>query len=270
MGTRPIGRCLPSGSYNPTMTKPDYIIETRELSKEFFGFVAVSQVDLKVARYSIHALIGPNGAGKTTLFNLITKFLQPTRGSIIYNGRDITKARPAAVARSGMVRSFQISAIFPHMTVRDNVRIALQRREGQSHRFWMPVRSLINLHEEVDRLLADVGLQAFAGTPAAELSYGRKRALEVATTLALKPELLLLDEPTAGMDANDVERVVDLIKSVSKNRTVVIVEHNLSVVARLSDRVTVLTRGEIVAEGDYATVSRDPRVVEAYLGTVDA
>jgi len=245
----------------------DYIIETQKLTKEFKGFVAVNAVDLKVRRGSIHALIGPNGAGKTTCFNLITKFLNPTRGSIVYNGADITRDKPYEIAGKGLVRSFQISATFPHLTLLENVRIALQRKLRTSYAFWLPERSVDVLNERARELLDQVGLAGFAEAQAAELPYGRKRALEIATTIALEPEMLLLDEPMAGMGREDVARISDLIRKVAKNRTVLMIEHNLSVVADLSDVITVLTRGEILAEGTYAEVSKNPAVREAYMGT---
>jgi branched-chain amino acid transport system ATP-binding protein len=244
----------------------DCILETHDLTKEFKGFVAVNGVSLKVRRGSIHALIGPNGAGKTTCFNLLTHFLEPTRGRILFNGREITGFRPSAIARMGLVRSFQISAVFPHLTVLENVRIALQRRRGASFDFWRSERVLTALDDRARELISAVGLTDFEKTVAVELPYGRKRALEIATTLALDPEMLLLDEPTAGMAHEDVERISALIKQVAAKRTVLMVEHNLSVVSHLSDQITVLQRGEILAEGDYASVSRNPDVVEAYLG----
>ena len=242
------------------------ILETRGLTKEFKGFVAVKDVSLKVRRGSIHALIGPNGAGKTTCFNLLTHFLEPTRGQIFFKGREITGSPPARIARMGLVRSFQISAVFPHLTVLENVRVALQRKRGASFDFWRSEKILQALDEPARELIEAVGLSDFEETVAVELPYGRKRALEIATTLALDPEMMLLDEPTAGMTHADVERITALIRKVSANRTVLMVEHNLSVVSTLSDRITVLQRGEILAEGDYATVSKNPQVVEAYLG----
>lgn len=245
----------------------DYILETRDLTKEFKGFAAVEGVNLKVKRGSIHALIGPNGAGKTTCFNLITKFLPPTRGQILYNGQDITATKPADIARLGMVRSFQISATFMHLTLLENVRVALQRQLGTSLHFWRSESSLSVLNDRAMELLDDVGLASYAKQTAAELSYGRKRALEIATTLALDPELLLLDEPTSGMGREDIGRTTDLIRRVSKDRTVLMVEHNLAVVSDLSDIITVLSRGEILAEGPYSEVSKNPEVVEAYMGT---
>jgi branched-chain amino acid transport system ATP-binding protein len=248
----------------------DTILETRGLTKEFKGFVAVRDVHLAVRRGTIHALIGPNGAGKTTCFNLLTHFLVPTRGQIFFNGREITGSRPAAIARMGLVRSFQISAVFPHLTVLENVRIALQRKRGASFDFWRAERVLGALDDRARELVADVGLAGFEGTLAAELSYGRKRALEIATTLALDPEMMLLDEPTAGMTHEDVGRIAALIKRVAKDRTVLMVEHNLSVVSTLSDHITVLARGEVLAQGDYASVSKHPAVMEAYLGTAHA
>ena len=244
----------------------DVILETRGLTKEFKGFVAVKGVSLKVRRGSIHALIGPNGAGKTTCFNLLTHFLEPTSGRIFYKGRDITGSPPARIARMGLVRSFQISAVFPHLTVLENVRVALQGKRAHSFDFWRSARVLDELNAGARELLAAVGLSDLEATVAVELPYGRKRALEIATTLALDPEMMLLDEPTAGMVHSDVERIAALVKRVSAKRTVLMVEHNLSVVSTLSDRITVLQRGEILAEGDYATVSKNPQVVEAYLG----
>jgi branched-chain amino acid transport system ATP-binding protein len=248
----------------------DIILRTRGLTKEFKGFVAVKDVDLQVRRGSIHALIGPNGAGKTTCFNLLTHFLTPTRGQIFFAGRDITGSRPAAIARMGMVRSFQISAVFPHLTVLENVRIALQRSRGHSYDFWRSERHLSSLDARARELLDAVGLIEFERRVAGELAYGRKRALEIATTLALDPAMLLLDEPTAGMAHEDVERIAALIQRVAADRTVLMVEHNLSVVSTLSHHITVLARGEVLAEGDYASVSRNPAVMEAYLGTAHA
>jgi branched-chain amino acid transport system ATP-binding protein len=245
----------------------DTILEARGLTKEFKGFVAVNNVDLAVKRGAIHALIGPNGAGKTTCFNLLTHFLTPTSGQIFFKGRDITGSRPAAIARQGLVRSFQISAVFPHLTVLENVRIALQRRRGSALDFWRSDRVLHELDERAQELIDAVGLSSFVGSTAGELPYGRKRALEIATTLALDPEMMLLDEPTAGMTHEDVERIAALIRKVAANRTVLMVEHNLSVVSTLSDQITVLARGEVLAEGDYQSVSTNPKVVEAYLGT---
>lgn len=244
----------------------DYILETRGLTKQFGGFLAVKDVDLKIRRGSIHALIGPNGAGKTTCFNLLTKFLAPTRGSIVFNGRDITAVKPADIARSGLVRSFQISAVFPHLTARENVRIALQRGRGDSFDFWRSKKVLEDLNPRAADLLEQVGLADFVDTVAVEMSYGRKRALEIATTLALEPELMLLDEPMAGMGHEDIDRIAALIRRVAADRTVLMVEHNLNVVADLSDTITVLTRGQVLAEGDYATVSENPAVRQAYMG----
>ena len=244
----------------------DIILSARNLTKQFVGFRAVSGVDLDVERGSVHALIGPNGAGKTTCFNLLTKFLQPTEGSITFNGRDITAMQAADIARLGMIRSFQISAVFPKLTVLENVRVALQRRRGESFDFWRSEKALGHLDSEALRLIEDVGLGEFVHHVAGELAYGRKRALEIATTLALDPQMLLLDEPMAGMAQADVERITALIRRVAANRTILMVEHNLSVVATLSHRITVLARGQVLAEGDYATVSKDPRVIEAYIG----
>ncbi|GAB4566885.1 MAG: ABC transporter ATP-binding protein [Rhizobacter sp.] len=253
------------------MTQPrgDTILETRNLTKEFKGFVAVNQVNLKVKRGQIHALIGPNGAGKTTCFNLLTKFITPTSGQILFNGDDITGDRPAHIARRGIIRSFQISAVFPHLSVLENVRVALQRKLGTSYHFWKPESSLHTLNERALQLLREVDLESYAETPTVNLAYGRKRALEIATTLAMEPELMLLDEPTQGMGLEDVDRIRQLIKKVAANRTILMVEHNMSVVASIADTITVLQRGATLAEGPYAEVSKNPAVVEAYMGTVN-
>jgi len=246
----------------------DFILKTNELIKEFKGFVAVNGVNLGVRRGHIHALIGPNGAGKTTVFNLLTKFLIPTSGHIVFNGKDITAAKPAQIAREGIVRSFQISATFPHLTVMENVRIALQRSTGTSMHFWRSERILNQLNDRAMTLLDEVDLSGMADLTAVELPYGRKRALEIATTLAMNPELMLLDEPTQGMGHEDVERVTQLIKKVAANRTILMVEHNMNVVSSIADTISVLQRGQIIAEGPYAVVSQNPQVLEAYMGTV--
>ena len=248
----------------------EYILETRGLTKEFKGFVAVNNVDLRVRRGTIHALIGPNGAGKTTCFNLLTKFIEPTAGTLLYNGVDITREKPADIARRGIIRSFQISAVFPHLTVLENVRVALQRKLGNSYYFWQSEKTLEALDSRALELLAAVDLAGFAATVTVELPYGRKRALEIATTLAMDPELMLLDEPTAGMGHEDVDRVTRLIQSVARGRTVLMVEHNMGVVGGISDTITVLQRGSVLAEGPYADVSQNPQVMQAYMGTVDA
>jgi branched-chain amino acid transport system ATP-binding protein len=244
----------------------DYILETRNLVKEFKGFVAVNGVSLKVRARSIHGLIGPNGAGKTTVFNLLTKFVAPTHGTIWFRGQEITRQKAAEIARRGIVRSFQISAVFPHLTVLENVRIALQRRMNTSFRFWQSESSLRSLDGRAREVLAMVGLESSAHVVAVELPYGRKRALEIATTVALEPELLLLDEPTQGLGHEDVDRVKDLIRKLAANRTVLMVEHNMSVVADLCDFITVLQRGAVLAEGCYADISANPQVREAYMG----
>jgi branched-chain amino acid transport system ATP-binding protein len=245
----------------------ELILETRTLVKAFKGFIAVDGVSLRVRRGEVHALIGPNGAGKTTFFNLLTKFLQPTSGAILYHGKNITREKPADIARRGIVRSFQICAVFPHLTVLENVRVALQRSLGTSFYFWRSEKSLARLDDRALRLLAEVRLEEWAHALAADLSYGRKRALELATTLALDPELMLLDEPTQGMGHEDVSHVTRLIKQVSANRTVLMVEHNMSVVSSIADTISVLQRGRVIAAGPYAEVSKNPQVVEAYMGT---
>lgn len=249
------------------MADDGIILETTDLTKEFRGFVAVDGVNLSVRRGTVHALIGPNGAGKTTLFNLITKFLEPTAGAIRFKGADITGARAADLPHQGMVRSFQISAVFPHLTVLENVRVALQRPTGISFHFWKSESSLNHLNERAEELIDAVGLTEFIRRQAAELPYGRKRALEIATTLALEPDTLLLDEPMAGMTSEDIARISDLIRHIAKDRTIVMIEHQMKVVADLSDIITVLSRGRILAEGPYEMVSQNPEVIEAYMGT---
>src|ERR1700761_7942773 len=244
----------------------DTILKTRGLAREFNGFVAVNGVNLRVRRGSIHALIGPNGAGKTTCFNLLTKFLEPTAGQIVFNGVDITSERPAQIARRGIIRSFQISAVFPHLTALQNVRIGLQRKLGTSFHFWRSERSLDTLNDRAMALLDEVDLRSFADKVTVDLPYGRKRALEIATTLAMEPELMLLDEPTQGMGHEDVSRVTELIRQVAANRTVLMVEHNMSVVASIADPISVLRRGRVIAAGPYAEVSKNPQVLEAYMG----
>ena len=249
------------------MAEQEVILEAQGLTKEFKGFVAVKNVNLRIRRHTIHAMIGPNGAGKTTCFNLLTHFLSPTRGEIFFNGRAITGSRPATIARMGLVRSFQISAVFPHLSVLENVRIALQRKRGHSFDFWKSDETLTELDARARDLIEAVGLTEFVERTAVELPYGRKRALEIATTLALDPEMMLLDEPMAGLGQEDIKRITTLIRTVARDRTVLMVEHNMSVVADLSDTITVLARGEVLAEGPYATVSKNPAVVEAYVGT---
>ena len=247
----------------------DVILETSRLTKEFKGFTAVSDVNLSVRRGSIHALIGPNGAGKTTCFNLLTKFLEPTSGTIRFNRQDITREQPAQIARRGVIRSFQISAVFPHLTLMENVRLGLQRKLGTSFHFWRSQKSLDQLNGRAMQLLAEVGLESLADEVTVNLPYGRKRALEIATTLAMEPELMLLDEPTQGMGHEDVDRVTQLIKKVSAGRTILMVEHNMKVISTIADRITVLQRGAVLAEGAYEEVSNNPQVMEAYMGTTD-
>lgn len=248
----------------------DTILETKNLSKEFLGFIAVNDVHLKVKEGTIHALIGPNGAGKTTCFNLLTKFITPSSGSIFYKGQDITGMSSAEIARIGLVRSFQISAVFPHLSVLENVRLAIQQRTGVSMHFWKSENTLNHLNDEALSYLEQVGLKEYASNTAVSLPYGRKRALEIATTLAMKPEVMLLDEPTQGMGHEDVEKVTALIKKVSAGRTVLMVEHNMKVVSSIADTITVLQRGKIITSGTYAEVSSNPQVIEAYMGTTTA
>ena len=248
----------------------EWVLETRNLTKEFKGFVAVNDVNLRVQTGHIHALIGPNGAGKTTVFNLLTKFLTPTGGSIFFKGTNITREKPADIALRGIIRSFQISAVFPNLTPFENVRVALQRQLGTSYHFWKTEACLGELRDRVLELLAAVGLEELADVVTGELAYGRKRALEIATTLALEPVLMLLDEPTQGMGLEDVSRITELVRQVSAGRTILMVEHNLKVVAQLADCITVLQRGAILAEGNYAEVSQNTDVMEAYMGSAHA
>ena len=247
----------------------DVILQTTQLTKEFKGFTAVSKVNLSVQRGSIHALIGPNGAGKTMCFNLLTKFLEPTSGEIRFNGVDITREAPAQIARRGVIRSFQISAVFPHLTLLENVRVGLQRQLGTAFHFWKSEKTLNQLNQRAMELLDEVGLADMADEITVNLPYGRKRALEIATTLAMEPELMLLDEPTQGMGHEDVDRVTQLIKKVAAGRTILMVEHNMKVISTIADRITVLQRGAVLAEGNYAEVSSNPQVMEAYMGTTD-
>ncbi len=247
-----------------------FVLQAVGLSREFGGFYAVNDVSIGIEQGRIHALIGPNGAGKTTVFNLLTRFLAPTAGRIVYKGQDITRLRPAAVACLGLVRSFQISAVFPHLTVRDNVRLGLQRALGTSFHFWRRGRSLDRLNERAESLIASVGLQSFMGETAGQLPYGHRRALELATTLALDPEVLLLDEPTSGLGREDIGRITELIRGLAGRRTILMVEHNLSVVAALSHRITVMARGRVLTEGSYAEVSANPEVRAAYMGSSHA
>ncbi len=244
-----------------------YILETQHLTKEFRGFVAVDDVSLQVERNSIHALIGPNGAGKTTCFNLLTKFLEPTSGKIFFDGSEITREQPAQIARRGVIRSFQISAVFPQLTVLENVRVGLQRAMGMSYHFWRSDRMLTALNDRAQVLLDEVDLGGFANETTVNLPYGRKRALEIATTLSMEPKLMLLDEPTQGMGHEDVDRVTQLIKKVSAGRTILMVEHNMKVISSIADKITVLARGSVLAEGSYQEVSRNALVMEAYMGT---
>lgn len=251
------------------ITNNDIILETHGLTKSFKGFTAVNDVNLKVKRGSIHALIGPNGAGKTTCFNLLTKFLIPTSGQILFNGIDITPEQPAQIARRGVIRSFQISAVFPHLTVLENVRVALQKQLGTEYHFWKSEKTLNALNDRAMELLAEVGLTEFAEETTINLPYGRKRVLEIATTLGMEPELMLLDEPTQGMGHEDVDRVTQLIAKVAQGRTILMVEHNMKVVSTIANTITVLQRGAVLAEGSYNDVSKNPQVMEAYMGTAE-
>ena len=243
------------------------LLETRSLTKEFRGFRAVSDVDLRVAAGTIHALVGPNGAGKTTLFNLLTGFLTPTSGAVLFDGQDITGRAPEQIAPLGIARSFQITSLFEQMTLREHLELALASPTGMGNQWWRSVTRLSRFRERSMELLDRVGLADRAGAPAGSLAYGQKRALELAIALALDPKLLLLDEPTAGMGIEDIDRTIELVKTLSVGRTVVFVDHNMHVVGSLADRVTVLQSGQVLAEGPYEQVRADERVITAYLGS---
>lgn len=244
-------------------------ITTKGLAKQFRGFRAVGGshgVDLSVATGSLHALVGPNGAGKTTLFHMLSGFTRPSTGTIHINGTDVTGWAPEDIARSGVARSFQITSLFLDLTLLDHLELALQGRDGGGNRFWQSDRRLAAYADEAESLLSQVGLAGLGGQLAATLSYGQKRALELALALALSPRVLLLDEPTAGMGVEDVARTIDLIARIKEDRTVVLVEHNMRVVRTLADRVSVLQFGEVLTEGPYDEVRADPSVISAYLG----
>jgi branched-chain amino acid transport system ATP-binding protein len=252
------------------MTAPKYSLQAKSLSKSFGQFIAVKNVSLNIRDFGIHGIIGPNGAGKTTVFNLLTKVLSPTSGTIWFQGQDITALSPVSVARRGIVRSFQISAVFPNLTALQNIEVALQRQAGLATQFWRSRKILARLREPALELLHSVNLAQFTETPAKSLSYGRKRALEIAATLALDPKLLLLDEPMAGMGHEDIAQISELIRSLSDKHSIIMIEHNLSVVSNICSTITVLSRGEVIAEGPYAQVSQDPAVRDAYIGGADA
>ncbi len=249
----------------------EWVLETRNLTKEFKGFVAVNDVNLRVQTGHIHALIGPNGAGKTTVFNLLTKFLTPTGGSIFFKGTNITREKPADIALRGIIRSFQISAVFPNLTPFENVRVALQRQLGTSYHFWKTEACLGELRDRAIELLAAVGLEELADVVTGELAYGRKRALEIATTLALEPELMLLDEPTQGMGLEDVGRITELMRKVAEGRTILMVEHNLKVVAAAGRLASPFcSGGRFWPRGATTRCRRTRRCMEAYMGSAHA
>jgi branched-chain amino acid transport system ATP-binding protein len=244
------------------------LLETRALTKEFRGFRAVSDVDLSVARGTVHALVGPNGAGKTTLFNLLTGFLSPTSGTVLFDGQDITGRAPEQIAPLGVARSFQITSLFEAMSLREHLELALASPTGMGKQWWRSVTRMSRFRDRAMDLLDQVGLAGRADAPASSLAYGQKRALELAIAMALDPKLLLLDEPTAGMGIEDVDRTIALVKQLAVGRTVVLVDHNMHVVGSLADTVTVLQSGQVLAEGPYEQVRADERVITAYLGAV--
>jgi len=252
------------------MAAVPYAVETRALVKEFAGFRAVDSVDLRLDAGRVHALVGPNGAGKTSLFNLLTGFIRPTSGSIVLFGQDATGLSPEKIARRGVARSFQITSLFDRLTAIEHTALALQAASTLGFRFWTSERALGRFHDRARSLLAEVGLADLATRPAGSLPYGQKRALELALAIALDPRLLLLDEPTAGMGLEDVQRTIELIRRLRGDRTVVLVEHNMGVVAELADQVIVLQQGRVIAQGAYAAVREDPAVVTAYLGQAHA
>ncbi len=246
------------------------ILETHNLTKDFAGFRAVDRVSLEIDEGKIHALVGPNGAGKTTLFNLLTGFLKPTEGRITLFGRDVTHLRPEQIAREGVARSFQITSLFEHLTVLEHVVLALQAETNIGYRFWFSERVLQRFRRPAIEFLDQVGLADFGARPVGSLPYGYKRALELAVALALEPKLLLLDEPTAGMSLEDVQRTIELVRRVHVGRTVLLVEHNMGVVSELADNVVVLQYGRVIAEGPYSQVRENPQVITAYLGQAHA
>jgi len=245
-------------------------IETHGLVKEFAGFPAVNGVDLRLEAGRVHALVGPNGAGKTSLFNLLTGFLRPTAGRVVILGDDTTGLPPERIARRGVARSFQITSLFDQLTALEHAELALQAASTLGYRFWASEGALDRYRPRARELLVDVGLADLASRPAGKLPYGQKRALELALAIALDPRVLLLDEPTAGMGLEDIRRTIDLIRRARSGRTVVLVEHNMGVVAELADQVIVLQQGRVIAQGTYAAVREDPAVVAAYLGQAHA
>ena len=242
------------------------ILSTRDVAKVYAGFSALDGVTLDVAEGTVHAIIGPNGAGKTTFFNVLSGFAPATRGSVRFAGVEIGALDPSAIARMGMVRSFQINSVFPHLSVLDNVKIALQARTSLSRRLLASPRTTAVLDDPARTALASVGLDGERANLAVNLPYGQKRSLELAIALSQDPRVLLLDEPTAGMGVEDIDRTVELVRRIAPGRTIVLVEHNLRVVADLCDRVTVMQRGKVLVEGTYDEVRADERVVTAYLG----
>ncbi|USQ79669.1 ABC transporter ATP-binding protein [Ornithinimicrobium faecis] len=247
-------------------TGPTVALSAQGLTKDFRGFRAVNNVTLDVVEGQIHALVGPNGAGKTTLFNLLTGYLKPTAGTITVHGKDITGKEPEQIAHEGVARSFQITSLFDNLTPREHVELGLQGMAGGGLNFWRSDKRLLQFRERADELIREVGLSALADRPAGELAYGQKRALEMALVISLDPQVLLLDEPTAGMGREDVDRTIELVKHISTGRTVVFVDHNMHVVGSLAHHVSVLMAGEVLAQGTYEQVRSDERVINAYLG----
>ena len=247
-----------------------YLLTAKSLTKEFRGFTAVHDVNLSIRQGTVHALVGPNGAGKTTLFNLLTGFLKPTSGTITFDGQDITGLDPEKIAHLGIARSFQITSLFDNLTALEHLELALCSPTGLGFKFWRSERTLDQFRGRALELLDQVGMADRADDQVGQFAYGQKRAVELALALALEPKLLLLDEPTAGMSLEDVDRTIELVLSISAGRTVVFVDHNMHVVGSLANRVTVLQQGEILVEGTYDEVRKDEKVIAAYLGQAHA
>jgi branched-chain amino acid transport system ATP-binding protein len=242
------------------------LLWTEDLTVRFGGLTALNQVNFAVERGEVRAIIGPNGAGKSTFFNCLTGVLRPSSGHVRFNGEDITGASPDRISRKGIARSYQITNILPNATALENVRIAAQsRRHGWS--LFTHYRAYSDIIEKAEAALDAVGLRAKAGELAANLSHGEQRNLEIGIALATEPQLLCLDEPTAGMSAAETHDTMELVRRIAKDLTILIVEHDMQVVMELAQRITVLHYGEILAEGTPSEIQQNPRVLEVYLKT---
>ncbi|RLD03682.1 MAG: ABC transporter ATP-binding protein [Chloroflexi bacterium] len=247
---------------------PEIIFETVNLRKEFGALVAVADVSIKVRKNSLHAIIGPNGAGKTTFFNLLSGNIEPTSGQVLFKGRDITHQPVHRTIHFGIGRSFQITNIFPNLTVFENIRLASQALGKDNFKFFRDAFSFKKYEERTQEVIERVGLANRAGTFARTLPHGDQRKLELGMILAPDPEVLLLDEPTAGMAAEQVPELIALIQEIQKagNKTVMLVEHNMNVVMSVSDVITVMHQGQVLAEGTPAEIAANETVQTAYLG----